>query len=113
MIRWIDAQLSPALAPWIGAHFREIEAFSVRYLGLQEAEDREIFEAARAAGAVVMTKDSGFVQMLEQYGAPPKVIWITCGNTSNVRMREILSVSLERAIQLLTSDDLVEISDSP
>ena len=43
---WIDAQLSRALAPWITAHFPEIEAFSVKHLGLRNAEDLEIFQAA-------------------------------------------------------------------
>jgi predicted nuclease of predicted toxin-antitoxin system len=108
---WIDAQLSPALAPWISATFPEIEAFSVRFLGLREAEDREIFQAARAAEAVVMTKDSDSVQLLEQHAPPPKVLWITCGNTSNARMREILRVSLPQAVRMLGSDTLIEISD--
>lgn len=40
MILWIDAQLSPALAPWIAEHFR-IEAFSVKYLGHRNATDRQ------------------------------------------------------------------------
>lgn len=61
---WIDAQLSPALARWNAAHFPEIEAYSVRYLGLQNAEDPEIFEAARSASTVVMTKDDDFVKLL-------------------------------------------------
>ena len=56
MIVWIDAQLSPALAPWLGTNFN-LEACSARYLGLRHAKDREIFFAAREAGAVVMTKD--------------------------------------------------------
>ena len=108
---WIDAQLSPALAPWITAHFPEIEAYSAKYLGLRDAEDPEIFEAARSANVVVMTKDSDFVQLLEQHGPPPKIIWITCGNTSNARMRMILSTSLDQAVQFLETEDLVEISD--
>lgn len=108
---WIDAQLSPALAPWITTHFPEIEALSVKHLGLRNAEDPEIFEAARSAKTVVMTKDNDFVQLLEQHGPPPKVIWITCGNTSNARMKMILSASLDQAVQLLKTEDLVEISD--
>jgi predicted nuclease of predicted toxin-antitoxin system len=55
MILWIDAQLSPSLAPWLSTTFTEIEAFSVRWLGFQEATDIEIFMAAREAGAVVKT----------------------------------------------------------
>ena len=46
---WIDAQLSPSLAPWISSNFEGIEALAVRELGLREAEDAEIFEAARQA----------------------------------------------------------------
>ena len=73
---WIDAQLSPALAPWISETFAA-EAFSVRWFGLQHASDEEIFIAARKAKAVVITKDRDFVQLLERFGPPPKLIWVT------------------------------------
>lgn len=43
---WVDAQLSPAIAPWIKDTFG-IEAFAVRDIGLRDAEDVEIFIAAR------------------------------------------------------------------
>jgi len=54
---WIDSQLSPDLARWLTEQFR-VEARAVRDVHLREAKDREIFEAARRAGAVVMTKDA-------------------------------------------------------
>lgn len=60
MIFWIDAQLSPYLARWLGAEFG-VEAKAIRDLGLRDARDREIFLAAREANAVVITKDSDFV----------------------------------------------------
>ena len=84
MIIWIDAQFSPAIAKWLAKTF-SIEAVAVRDLHLREAKDREIFDAARQSNAVVMTKDSDFVLLLEQNGPPPQVIWVTCGNTSNAR----------------------------
>ncbi len=59
MIIWIDAQLPPHLAQWLEKTFL-VEAFAVRDLGLRDAEDREIFEAARRAQAVVLTKDKDF-----------------------------------------------------
>ena len=43
---WIDAQLSPKLAEWIESQF-EIPAFSVKSLGLRDAEDSEIFLQAK------------------------------------------------------------------
>ena len=86
---WIDAQLSPAIAAWINRTFDDIEAESVRALGLHDAADIEIFEEAKKADVVVMSKDDDFIQLIEQMGTPPKLIWVTCGNTSNARMREI------------------------
>ncbi|MEM9986307.1 MAG: DUF5615 family PIN-like protein [Bacteroidota bacterium] len=111
MTIWLDAQLSPALALWLTETFTQVEAFSAKYLGLRDAEDEEIFQAAREAEAVVMTKDQDFVAMLERLGPPPKVIWLTCGNTSNVRIKTLLSQTLPDAIDLLAKEPLVEISD--
>ena len=112
MTIWIDAQLSPALAPWIKNNF-DIEAFSARWLGLQYATDEEIFDAARKANTIVMSKDSDFVQLLRLHGPPPKVIWVTCGNTSNARMKEILSQTLKSTLDLLQAgEQLVEITDT-
>lgn len=109
---WIDAQLSPALAAWINRTFDDIHAQSVRALGLRDAEDEEIFQAARTAGAVVMSKDSDFLDLLERHGPPPKVIWVTCGNTSNRRMQKVLRQMLQPALEMLHgSEALVEIGD--
>jgi len=108
---WIDAQMSPALARWITAHFEDLEAIAVRELGLRDAEDAEIFEAARQAKAVVVSKDSDFVDLVNRFGSPPQVLWIRCGNTSNVQMRAILSRTLAAAVDLLhRGEPLVEIS---
>ncbi|MCP5225668.1 MAG: DUF5615 family PIN-like protein [Thauera sp.] len=43
MIFWVDAQLPPSLAPWLTERFG-VEASSMRFLGLRDAEDLEIFE---------------------------------------------------------------------
>jgi len=109
MVIWVDAQLSPAIAPWLAENF-SVNAQALRDLGLREATDREIFAAARSAAAVVMTKDSDFVKLLEESGPPPQVVWLTCGNTSNARLKQTLTKALPRAIGLLESGEpLVEI----
>ena len=88
-----------------------LEAIALRDLGLRDAEDPEIFEAAKAQEAIVMTKDSDFVDLVDRLGSPPQIIWLTCGNTSNARLREILSETLPRALELLASGEtLVEIN---
>ena len=67
MILWIDAQLSPALAPWLAERFG-VQAYSAQRLGHRDSTDEQVFRAAREAGAVVMTKDSDFLRLLERYG---------------------------------------------
>jgi predicted nuclease of predicted toxin-antitoxin system len=110
---WIDAQMSPSIAAWISSNF-SVSAVAIRDIGLRDSEDKEIFEVAKRESVVVMTKDSDFVLLLEKYGAPPQIIWVTCGNTSNYRLREILSNTLPRALELLGSGErLVEISNTP
>lgn len=112
LIIWIDAQLNPTLAPWIALTFG-VEVHAVRDLGLRHAKDTEIFRLAREARSVVMTKDSDFIVLLDRLGPPPQILWITCGNTSNARLKDIFLKRLPSALQLLQSGEgLVEISDA-
>jgi predicted nuclease of predicted toxin-antitoxin system len=107
---WVDAQMSPAIAAWISSNYA-VSAVAIRDLGLRDAKDKEIFEAARQEKAVVMTKDSDFVLLLDKLGPPPQVIWVTCGNTSNARLKEVLANTLPKALDLLNfGEKLVEIS---
>jgi predicted nuclease of predicted toxin-antitoxin system len=107
---WVDAQMSPAIATWITNNYA-VSAVAIRDLGLRDAEDKVIFEAARQEKAVVMTKDSDFALLLDRLGPPPQVIWVTCGNTSNARLKEVLTNTLPKALDLLNSGEkLVEIS---
>ena len=110
MTIWVDAHLSPAIAIWIANTFG-VTALALRDLGLRDAEDLEIFEAAKAQGIIFMTKDSDFVDLIDRFGSPPQIIWLTCGNTSNARLQEILSSTLPEALELLrTGEALVEIT---
>ena len=76
-------------------------------LQLVEATDPGIFRAARAADAVVLTKDRDFVELVNRLGAPLRVIWLTCGNTSNRELMRILDATFCRASQLLASGEAV------
>jgi predicted nuclease of predicted toxin-antitoxin system len=67
-----------------------IESCHVGNLGLLAATDSEIFAAARAAGAAILTKDRDFLDLVERHGPPPFIIWITSGNTSDSALIRIL-----------------------
>jgi predicted nuclease of predicted toxin-antitoxin system len=112
VIVWIDAHLPAALVPWLRDNF-QLDAQAVRDLGLRDAKDHLIFKAARDANAAIMSKDEDFRLLVERLGPPPQVLWVTCGNTSNARLREVLKHSLPLALELLErGEPLVEISDA-
>lgn len=113
MIVWVDAQLPLNLALWLSQRFG-LQTSTVRDLGLRESTDDAIFSAARDAGAVVMTKDSDFVALVERSGPPPQIVWVTAGNTSNAALQALLESTLPHAATLLAnSEPLVEIGARP
>ena len=58
-----------------------------------------------------MSKDKDFIDLLYVHHAPPKIIWLTCGNTSKQRLKEIMALHLRHALDILESgSDLVEIN---
>lgn len=62
----------------------------------------------------LMSKNDDFLGLLESKGSPPQLIWVTCGNTSNSRMREVLSKALEQVKELIDKGEtVVEIRDKP
>ena len=109
MIIWLDAHLSPSIARWIAETFA-VECASARALGLHDALDPPIFAAARSAGAIVMTKDADFAEMVERRGPPPRVLWLRCGNTSNAALQDLLIRELPACIvRLADGDSIVEL----
>ena len=98
---------------WLTRTFADVQAVPLRDLGLRDAEDEEIFRAAKAAGAVVLTKDADFRHLLDRFGPPPQVLWLTCGNTSNEGLQAVLRATLPAALELLaTGEPLIEIGNA-
>jgi predicted nuclease of predicted toxin-antitoxin system len=86
--------------------------FAIDELGFAQAQDQRIFEAARVAGAVMMTKDSDFADLVYRHGPPPQILLIAIGNSRNARLKTILDETLPEAMDLLRSGEpLVQISE--
>jgi predicted nuclease of predicted toxin-antitoxin system len=51
-----------------------------RLLGLSEADDRTLWQHAKANGLVIVSQDADFAEMAALHGPPPKVIWLRSGN---------------------------------
>lgn len=109
MIFWVDAQLPPGLAAWL-TQSCGLQAVALRDLGLRDAEDAEIFRRARAADAVLISKDADFVELITRHGAPPRLLWVTCGNVTNERLRALFAATLPAAlIRLEAAISIIEI----
>ena len=72
------------------------------------------FWVARRAGDVVLiSKDSDFIELIEQRGTPPRMLWVTCGNLTNRRLREVFGSLFIDAIALLEAgEQIVELGDA-
>lgn len=103
---WVDAQLPPLLATWLSEQFH-VEAFSLRTLGLRDACDAEIFQAAQQQDIVIISKDSDFVELVSRYGTPPQLIWVTCGNVTNRRLQIAFNKTFAAALELLAAGQVM------
>jgi predicted nuclease of predicted toxin-antitoxin system len=62
----------------------------VRLAGLDQADDKVIWEFAKAGGFIMVTQDADFADMAALYGPPPKVIWLRCGNQPSAFVEKLL-----------------------
>jgi predicted nuclease of predicted toxin-antitoxin system len=115
MIFWLNAQLPPSMAHWLAEIFG-VSVVTLYDLGLRDAQDIEIFAAARAngIGTVVISKDQDFVDLVTRSGPPPQLLWLTCGNITNRDLKRIFSHAFPAALALLQKgESIVEIGKAP
>jgi predicted nuclease of predicted toxin-antitoxin system len=74
---------------------------------------RAFFVIAFFQRGVKASEKIHFISLLDRFGSPPQILWITCGNTSNTNLKRILKDGLPKALDLLRQGErLVEISDT-
>ncbi len=69
----------------------------VRLAGFSEADDRTIWEHAKAGGFTIVSLNGDFAEMAAFLRSPPKVIWLRTGNQSTAK----ISVLLRRHADLI------------
>ena len=66
------------------------DSTQARLLGLDQADDRTLWEHAARGGFVLVTQDADFAEMAALYGPPPKVVWLRGGNQPTVVVEALL-----------------------
>ena len=80
------------------------ESSQVRLLGMERADDRSVWEYARANGFALVSLDADFADLAVILGPPPKVIWLRRGNQTVEIIEKMLRDHAE-VIAAFDSDD--------
>lgn len=97
----VDAQLPPEPARWLTVTYG-LAAQHVQDVDQLSTDDSAIVAAARAGDAsIVITKDEGFVKLVERFGPPPQIVKVTCGNIRNADLRALVLSAWPRVADLL------------
>ncbi|MGV0028397.1 DUF5615 family PIN-like protein [Phormidesmis priestleyi] len=78
----------------------------LQFHSLTEADDSEIWEFAKAQGFCVVTQDADYAERSHLYGAPPKVVWLRCGNAPTSQVETILRVGAKAVQELISNSTL-------
>lgn len=66
----------------------------VRLVGLVSAGDLDIWAYAQAQSLAIVTLDADFHDLSIMRGAPPKVVWLRCRDTSTSAIAQLLSANV-------------------
>ncbi len=97
-----DHNLSPRLVARLADVYPN--SSHVYLLGLDTADDNEVWQYARDHNYVIVTKDSDFNELTLIRGFPPKVVWIRRGNCTTGDIESILR---------LHAEDIKTLSENP
>lgn len=104
-----DQNISPRILKNLPSELLECQ--QVRFVGLQDSSDIEIFQFARKNTFAIVTFDSDFVDLNALYGTPPKIVYLNTGNLSTRNVSELIVGNIEAIKNYLgaESDDILEL----
>jgi predicted nuclease of predicted toxin-antitoxin system len=85
-------------------------ASQVRLLGLENADDIEIWEYAKLNNYAVVTFDTDFYDLSLIKGAPPKIIWLRLGNTSTKDIAKCVTENYELINEFMDNMDYKDLA---
>jgi predicted nuclease of predicted toxin-antitoxin system len=99
-----DQNLSRKLVARLASIFPD--SSHVQFHDLAEKTDTEVWEFAKANDFCIVTQDADFAERSRLYGAPPKVVWLRCGNAPTIEVEGLIRSGTEAIQELLDNPDL-------
>jgi len=90
----LDQNLSRRMLPDLVSAFPG--SSQVQLLDLDLADDKTLWQYAKDHDFVLVTLDSDFQDLATLYGAPPKIIWLKCGDRPRWYVASLLLQHRER-----------------
>lgn len=95
----VDAQLPPALARLLREQGHDAD--HVNDIGPGDASDQELWHFALDNGAVIVTKDQDFSNMVARGGEAPPVVWVRIGNTRRATLLAWFEPLIDEIVHLI------------
>ncbi len=83
-----DQNVSPKLVTRLADLFPG--STHVQVLGLDCADDDQVWDHARLNDLAIVTKDEDYNNLSVLRGSPPKVLWLQLGNCTNAQVEAVL-----------------------
>lgn len=99
-----DQNLSHRLPERLHARFPD--STHVIRVRLDRASDEQIWDFAKTNGYCIVTQDADFAERSRLFGAPPKVVWLRCGNCTPQEIEAILTNNAGLVVELAEDDVL-------
>jgi len=108
-----DQNISPRILKFLTAELPDCQ--QVRFAGLEDAADIDIFQYAKKNNYAIVTFDSDFVDLNALLGTPPKIIWINTGNLTTKNVTELILKNTLVIKEYLESDsdEIMELMKAP
>lgn len=104
---FVDTQLPPLLAKF----FAEKQYDAIHTTDFPDGDllqDAEIVRIAIAKNRIIVTKDSDFLDNFLLKGAPPKILLLKLGNTTNQDLLHVIDLYLQQIVtQFETQADVI------
>jgi len=108
-----DQNISPRILKILPSEFSNCQ--QVRFIGLEDSSDYEIFQYAKNNNFAVVTFDADFVDLNTIYGTPPKIVYLNTGNLTTKSVSNLLTDNILRIHHYMKSDsdDILELIKGP
>lgn len=104
---WLDQNISYKVVRYLTEKVPELT--HVKFVGLLNAEDNEIWKFAKTNDYVIITFDADFYELQIIKGFPPKIVWIRAGNMTRSEFIDFLNYHIHTIREFLASKEFENI----